>query len=176
MVTKAKDKPLFQFCIFETYVNEVLGLPKELQIDELTFQVGFSLKGVIQQVPLNLLQLGVTYMREPSVSMEAQGLLAGKRTHIKASAQEICKVLSLDYRHMGVRRMQVSYKDVTATFTAMTKQMEGAEGKTLRTKVLGLVVTEGTEESVKQILKLLGAKKVHCKYSVQPLRTVVCTT
>ena len=75
-----------------------------------------------------------------------------------------------------MKRLVLSYKDCTATFTRMTKKMQGDEGKTYSIKVLGLVVTEGTEKSANEIIKLLGAKKVHCKYSVQPVRTVICTT
>ena len=174
-MVKQKSKPLFQFCIFETYVNEVLALPKEIQIDEITFGVGFSLKGVVKNVPAQLAELGVTYMREPSVSMEAKGTLTGKRKHMEKCGVDICHHLSLDYRHMRATRVIMSYEDVTTTFTRMTKKMAGKEGMTYHARVLGLVVTEGSEASADKIIKVLGAKKIHCQYSVQPVRTVICT-
>jgi len=53
--------------------------------------------------------------------------------------------------------------------------MVGENDSTYTVKVLGLVVTEGTEESAKEIIRLLGAKKVNCQYSMQHIRTVMCT-
>lgn len=176
MVKKVKDKQLFQFCILETYVGEVLGLPEEVQIEEVSFEIGFSLKRVVSQVPLSLAKLGVTSMRQPSASMEALGKLTGKRNVMIRDAQKICDELGLDYRHMRVKRLVVSYKDATSTFTRMTKKLANEDDNKMRSvKVLGLVVTEGTEDSAKALIKTLGAKKVHCQYSTQQVRTVVCT-
>jgi hypothetical protein len=76
---KKQQKPLFQWCIRETYVNEVLELSKEIDIDSLTFEIGFSLKRVVSTIPKALRELGVASLREPSASMEASGTLHGSR-------------------------------------------------------------------------------------------------
>ncbi len=173
----ATSKPLFQWCIRETYVNEVLDLPKDIDIEKVSFEIGFSLKRVVSAIPKHLRALGVTSLREPSTSMEAFGVLEpSSRTALARDAKTICRELQLDFRHMRVRRMVVSYKGTKAFFTRMTKNMDiGAEDKTRQIKVLGLVKHEGTDDDLKQIIKTLTAKKIHCVYSVKPVTTVVCS-
>lgn len=179
-VKKMVNKELYQYCLMETYMGEVMELPEAVTIDEVTFELDWSLKRASSPIPRRLAELGVKRLTEPMSSMEASGLLTGKRKHIEASAKEICAMLKLDYRHMKVRRLTVSLGDAHATFTRMTKVMEGPaiaerEGKKVRTKVLGHVVTQGTAEASERIIKVLGAKKVNCHYSVEPVRTVTCT-
>lgn len=173
---KLRNKPHFQWCIKQTYVNELMGVSKDLSIDELTFEIGFSLKRVVSKVPTHLSELGVTSLREPTASMEAQGILQGSRSRVTQFAKQICHELQLDYRHMRVRRMQVSHNGTVAHFTRMTKQMDtGEDDKTIQVKVMGLVKHDGTDKGVQDILKLLVAKKVHCVYSTKPMTTVLCT-
>ena len=175
--TKTHSKPLHQWCIRETYVNEVLGLPKELTIDSLTFEIGFSLKRVVSTIPEHLRELGVSSLREPSTSMEAFGTLQGSRHKMTQYAKQICSELLLDVRHMRVRRLQVSLNGTTAYFTRMTKVMDtGAEdNKTYRLKVLGLVKHEGSDKDMDNIIKLLTARKVQCQYSTKVVTTVLCS-
>jgi hypothetical protein len=169
------DKQLFQFCILETYVNEVLDLSSDVTIEEVSFEVGFSLKRMVSKVTPDLAALGVTSMREPSASMEAVGKLTGKRSSMLHDAKEICATLGLDYRHMRVKRLVVSCNGARSIFTRMTKKLvHGDENKMKSVKVLGLVVTEGSEKDSANLIKILGAKKVHCQYSTQPVRTVIC--
>jgi len=176
MKKKKQRSPLYQWCIKETYVSEVLSLPSELTIDSITFEIGFSLKRTISTIPDSLKQLGVSSLREPCASMEAMGTLHGSRTKLTSNAKDICKALSLDYRHMRVRRLMVSYKGTTAYFTRMTKNMDtGAEDKTQRIKVLGLVKHDGTDVGINAIIKLITAKKINCVYSVKPITTVICS-
>ena len=177
MVTKKKvKKPLFQWCIRETYVSEVLELPKEIGIESITFDVGFSIKRIVATIPQKLRELGVGALREPSTSLEASGVLTGARTTLTRNAKEICSELHLDYRHMKVRRLCVSYHGTNAFFTRMTKNMDiGEEGKTRQVKVLGLVRHDGEDKDLEKIIKLLTARKIRCAYSVQLVTTVVCS-
>lgn len=174
---KVTGKTGVQWCIKETYLNEVLAaMPKELSIDRITFEVGFSLKRIVSNIPQRLRNLGVTYLREPSASMEAQGVLVGSRGVIEAKAQEICKTLGLDYRRVRVRRMQLSYKGTRVFFTSMCKTMDtGDDNRTYKLRVLGFVKAEGTQAGTDAILDLLTAKKFKCQYSIQTLTTVLCS-
>jgi len=134
------------------------------------------LKRVVASVPSALRKLGVVSLREPSSSMEASGTLHGTRAKLKSDSREICRLLSLDHRHLRVRRLMLSYKGTTAFFTRMTKNMDiGKEDKTLRIKVLGLVKYVGEEKVMNEIIKLLSAKKIKCQYSVKPVTTVICS-
>jgi len=173
---KVKSKPLYQWCIRETYVSELEKLPKELTVEGITFEIGFSLKRVVSTIPAKMRELGVVSLREPTASMEAYGLLTGSRSTLFANAKEICKELHLDYRHMRARRFIVSLNGTKAYFTRMTKAMDtGEENKTHRIKVMGLVKVEGSDANVNKIIQLLTAKKIHCTYSVKPITTVICT-
>lgn len=173
---KAKSKPLFQWCIKETYVNEVLELPKDLNITSITFEIGFSLKRVVSTIPEALREMGVSSLREPSASMEAFGTLIGSRAKMMANARAICRELQLDFRHMRVRRMTVAVNGTQAFFTRMTKNMDtGEENKTHRVKVLGLVKFEGTETGMNKIVRLLTAKKIQCTYTPKTVMEVLCT-
>jgi len=173
---KVVSKPLYQWCIRETYVNEVLGLPKELTIDSITFEIGFSLKRIVSEISDGLRELGVSSLREPSASMEAMGTLHGARSKLGQNAKQICSELSLDYRHMRVRRLMVSHGGTTAYFTRMTKNFDtGEDDKTRQVKVMGLVKHEGDDKGLEKIIKLLTAKKVKCLYSSKMVTTVVCT-
>lgn len=180
-MAKAKNKavtrkPLFQWCIRETYVDEVLGLDKGLSIDSLTFEIGFSLKRVVSAIPSNLRTLGVSSLREPSTSMEAFGTLHGARSKMIGNAKSICSNLSLDFRHMRVRRLQLSMNGTTAFFTRMTKNFDmGEDNNTKRIKVMGLVKYEGDEKGMNHIIKALTARKLKCVYSVKPVTTVICS-
>ena len=171
----AKGKDLFQYCILENYVTEVLALPKSVCIEQITFSIGFSLKGIVTNVPKELAQLGVTYLREPTASMEAQGILVGTRKEMYTNAVEICKRLSLDVRHMRVKRLVISYKGNKFSFVRMTKIMAGDDNNTQRIKVLGLTVTKATDKEINAVVKELNAKKVQCRYDVKTVQTVLCT-
>lgn len=168
-------KPLYQWCIRETYVNEVLELPKELTIDAITFEIGFSLKRIVSTIPNSLRELGVSSLREPSASMEASGTLHGSRSKLLSNAKGICSNLSLDYRHLRAKRLQISLNGTTAYFTRMTKTFDtGEDNKTKQVKVMGLIKHEGTDKGMDSIIKLLTAKKVHCLYSNKMVTTVIC--
>lgn len=175
-----RELPLHQWCINEVTVQGVLTLPPAVTLEEISFDIGFALKRTATTIQPALRELGVTYLRENSPSMEAQGMLSGARTTIKRNAQEICRVLQLEYARMRVRRMKVSHNGVNAVFTAMTKQMPSGEGQrngTLeRVKVLGLVLAQNqTEAEVARLVRAIAADRVNCRYSVQPVHMVICT-
>jgi len=175
MVKVKEERPLFQWCIVENKLQEVLTIDKDLTIEELTFEVGMTFRTMVTRIPPTLTALGVTSMREPSTTVAASGLLSGARATIARNAREICKELALDLRHMRVRRLRLAYKGSTVSFTRTTKKMDIGEGKTEQIKVLGVIVTDGTEKAVSTIMKKLNANKIHCKYSVQTTKSVICS-
>lgn len=173
MVKEKEKKPIYQWCIKTTYFNEVMQLPKDVKIVSLSFEVGFSLKREVSVVPKALANLGVTYMRQPTASVEARGILSGKsRAQMKTTMQSICTELQLPIKHVRIIRMEVGTKEGTATFTRMTKKIEIGDGKTEMMKVLGIVRSDGDESN---IINLCGAKKFVCKYDTQLVRTVICS-
>jgi len=175
MVKVKEEKPLFQWCIVENRVQEVLAIDKDLTIEELTFRVGITFRTMATRIPPTLAALGVTSLREPSTTLEASGMLSGARSAIARDAREICKELSLDIRHMRVQRLRLEYKGSVVSFTRTTKKMDIGDGKTEQIKVLGVVVTDGTKNAIETIMKKLNANKVHCKYSVQTIKSVICS-
>lgn len=175
-MVKPREVEVFQFCLLETYVDEVLTLPKEINIEELCFRVFFSVKKTHTSVPADLAELGVTSMNEPNTKMEVRGKLGGSRASIKRNLTAICEKLGLDARHAYIERMAVSTPKGDARFTRMTKKLPGGKkGEPTRTPVLGLVGDSMDKANV-EIMKLVGAKKVLCKFHVEQVRTMTCST
>ena len=175
-----RELPLHQWCINEVTVPGVLTLPTTVTIEEISFELGYAIKQVASSIPAALREIGVTYMRESSPSVMVQGTLTGARTTIERNAKEIARRVQLDYRKMRVKRMKVSHQGTEVVFTAMTKKMpsaEGREGDVERVKVLGLVLGQGQSEDagVLRLVRAISAARVNCRYTVQPVRTVICT-
>jgi hypothetical protein len=145
-----------------------------VNLDEIAFEVGFSLKRTTATVPADLRSKGVTYLREPATSMEAQGTLTGTRATMERNAKAICRELQLDYRHMRVKRMKVSHNGTQVVFTSMLKNMEDEENGTKRRRVLGMVLPDTGEEGVLALIRALSAQRVYCRYSITPVQTVIC--
>jgi len=175
-VVKKRENKLFQWCMCEHRVEEILQINKELCIEEMTFEVGMSYRRMNKPIPPRLRELGVLQIREPILTVEASGMLTGSRTAMLKASREICKELTLDIRHMRVRRLRVSWKNDAVTFTRVTKNMIGDDGKTERLAMLGLVLRDDLNvKAVNTIIKKLSADKIHCKYGVTTTRTVVCS-
>lgn len=174
---KKKDTKLFQYCIREHRIEEVLQIDKDITIEELTFEVGMSYRRMNRAIPPALRELGVTLIREPAMTIEAGGLLSGARSTIKRNALTICKELGLDVRYMRVKRLRVSWKNDHMTFTRLSKNMAKPDGAgTERVPMLGLVLRDDLNpKSVNEVIKRLGADKINCKYDVTTFRTVICS-
>ena len=171
-----KAAKLFQYCIPEHRVEEVLKLHKDIDINEIMFEVGMSYRRMNRPVPEGLKALGVSIMREPVMTVEASGILTGSRTAMLKGAKEICKEMGLDMRHMRVRRMTISWKNNAMNFTRVTKNMEKPDGGTERQQMLGLVLRDDLDTTaVNEVIKRFSADKINCRYDISTTQTVVCS-
>ena len=171
-----KPTKLFQYCIREHRLEEVLLLDKDITIEELTFEVGMSYRRMNKPISTELKALGVTIIREPAMTIEAGGLLSGTRSAIIKNAKAICKELGLDLRHMLVKRLRLSWENNKMTFTRITKNMEKGDGGTERITMLGLVLRDDLDmKSVNEVIRRLGANKVNCRFDITTVQTVVCS-
>lgn len=171
----ATIKPVTQFAINGHFFQEIMQLPKQVNIVELRFELGFAIKRHSMPIDPTMAGYGVTGLRRTEPSIEVDGLLKGTRDNMKKCAKAICEEYGQRLECMRVKRLKVTVNNKEGTFNRTTKLLPvGDEGKIQRRRVLGLDKWEGGPAGEKLIAKGCSASEYSCKYSTQVVRTVVC--
>jgi hypothetical protein len=170
-----KDKTVTQYCIDGYLVNEVLDdLPTGVTIIGAKVLIGSVHQRHKIVVPNRMKRLGVQMIQE-SVATQQATLVFDQvsKTVIKSKVAQVSRSMGVDPNLAFFKYITLQVTDATGKFEHCTKEIKPDETD-LRKKlrVLGL---EDAEGEVKNLIKVLSAKKYMCTIQHEQVRTIICS-